>query len=205
MKTLILAATAAIALAAGPALAQAEPTPAPAAAAPAAAAAAPAGAAAVGTANIVATTKADGEFSTLAKAIDAAGLTQELSAAGPYTFFAPTDAAFAKLPPEQLASLMQPANKEQLRTLLQNHVVEGQAKAEYFAGKAGEMTALGGGKLALDGASGVKVNGATIVKADIAASNGVIHAIDSVILPAPAATAAAAPAAEAEEGSTDEK
>ena len=97
MKTILLAATAAFALAAGPALAATE---AKTAAAPAATQA--------GTANIVATARADGEFSTLTKAIEAAGLTQELSAVGPYTFFAPTDAAFAKLPPEQLASLMQP-------------------------------------------------------------------------------------------------
>ena len=194
MKTILLAATAAFALAAGPALAATE---AKTAAAPAATQA--------GTANIVATARADGEFSTLTKAIEAAGLTQELSAAGPYTFFAPTDAAFAKLPPEQLASLMQPANKEQLRTLLQNHVVDGQAKADYFAGKAGEMTALGGGKLALDGASGVKVNGASVVKADIAASNGVIHAIDTVMLPTSAAQAAVQAPAEVEEGSSDEK
>ena len=195
MKTLLLAATAAFTLAAGPAIAAPEASPAKAAPA----------AAAQGSANIVATAKADGEFSTLTKAIEAAGLTQELSAAGPYTFFAPTDAAFAKLPPEQLASLMQPANKEQLRTLLQNHVVDGQAKADYFAGKAGEMTALGGAKLALDGAGGVKVNGATVVKADIAASNGVIHAIDTVILPAPAAQAAAQPQTEVEEGSSDQQ
>ena len=151
----------------------------------------------VGTTNLVTVAKSDSQFSTLAKAIDAAGLADTLAAAGPYTLFAPTDAAFAKLPAGELDRLLQPANREQLKTLLMNHVVEGQAKADYFTGKTGEMVALGGGKLALDGAAGVKVNGASVVKADIMASNGVIHAVDSVILPAApqqAATAAQAPA-----------
>ena len=163
-------------------------------AAPAADKAAPA--AAVGTTNIVSLAKSDAQFSTLAKAIEAAGIADTLSAAGPYTLFAPTDAAFAKLPAGELDRLLQPANREQLKTLLMNHVVEGQAKAEYFTGKQGEMTALGGGKLALDGASGVKVNGASVVKPDIMASNGVIHAVDSVIQPAAAQqrAATAAPA-----------
>jgi uncharacterized surface protein with fasciclin (FAS1) repeats len=196
MKTLMLAASVALALAAAPSLAQG--------AQPAAAAAAPAAAAGIGTSNLVTVAKSDGQFSTLARAIEAAGLTDALSAAGPYTLFAPTDAAFAKLPAGELDRLLQPANREQLKTLLQNHVVDGQAKADYFAGKTGEMTALGGGKLSLDGSSGVKVNGATVVKADIAASNGVIHAIDTVIVPGamPAATAAVAPTAE--EGSAGE-
>jgi uncharacterized surface protein with fasciclin (FAS1) repeats len=182
MKTLFLLAASASLLAA-PALArQAAP-----------AADKPAPAAAVGTSNLVALAKSDAQFSTLAKAIEAAGLGDTLSAAGPYTLFAPTDAAFAKLPAGELDRLLQPANREQLKTLLMNHVVEGQAKAEYFSGKNGELTALGGGKLALDGAAGVKIGGATVVKPDIMASNGVIHAVDSVILPA-AQQAAAAPA-----------
>lgn len=185
MKTLFLLA-ASTSLLAAPALAGQ--------AAPAADKAAPA--AAVGTTNIVSLAKSDAQFSTLARAIEAAGLADTLAAAGPYTLFAPTDAAFAKLPAGELDRLLQPANREQLKTLLMNHVVEGQAKAEYFTGKQGEMTALGGGKLALDGASGVKVNGASVVKPDIMASNGVIHAVDAVILPAAAqqAAATAAPA-----------
>lgn len=146
----------------------------------------------VGTTNLVALAKSDSQFSTLAKAIDAAGLADTLAAAGPYTLFAPTDAAFAKLPAGELDRLLQPANREQLKTLLMNHVVEGQAKADYFSGKNGELTALGGGKLALDGAAGVKIGGATVVKPDIMASNGVIHAVDSVILPAAPQQAAAA-------------
>jgi uncharacterized surface protein with fasciclin (FAS1) repeats len=182
MKSLIFAASAAIALAAGPAVAGETQKAAP--------------SAAVGTTNLVALAKSDTQFSTLAKAIEAAGLADALSAAGPFTLFAPTDAAFAKLPAGELDRLLQPANREQLKTLLQNHVVEGQAKAEYFVGKQGEMTALGGGKLALDGASGVKVNGVSVVKPDIMASNGVIHAVDSVILPAAAQTAAVTPAAQ---------
>ena len=180
MKTLFLLAASASILAA-PALAgQAAP-----AADKAADKAAPA--AAVGTTNLVAVAKSDSQFSTLAKAIEAAG---------PYTLFAPTDAAFAKLPAGELDRLLQPANREQLKTLLMNHVVEGQAKADYFTGKNGELTALGGGKLALDGAAGVKIGGATVVKPDIMASNGVIHAVDTVILsaaPQQAAAAAKAP------------
>jgi uncharacterized surface protein with fasciclin (FAS1) repeats len=189
MKTLFLLAASASILAA-PALAgQAAP-----AADKAADKAAPA--AAVGTTNLVAVAKSDSQFSTLAKAIEAAGLADTLAEAGPYTLFAPTDAAFAKLPAGELDRLLQPANREQLKTLLMNHVVEGQAKADYFTGKNGELTALGGGKLALDGAAGVKIGGATVVKPDIMASNGVIHAVDTVILPAApqqAATAAQAP------------
>ena len=189
MKTLFLLAASASILAA-PALAgQAAP-----AADKAADKAAPA--AAVGTTNLVAVAKSDSQFSTLAKAIEAAGLADTLAAAGPYTLFAPTDAAFAKLPAGELDRLLQPANREQLKTLLMNHVVEGQAKADYFTGKNGELTALGGGKLALNGAAGVKIGGATVVKPDIMASNGVIHAVDTVILPAApqqAATSAQAP------------
>ena len=189
MKTLFLLAASASILAA-PALAgQAAP-----AADKAADKAAPA--AAVGTTNLVAVAKSDSQFSTLAKAIEAAGLADTLAAAGPYTLFAPTDAAFAKLPAGELDRLLQPANREQLKTLLMNHVVEGQAKADYFTGKNGELTALGGGKLALDGAAGVKIGGATVVKPDIMASNGVIHAVDTVILsaaPQQAAAAAKAP------------
>jgi uncharacterized surface protein with fasciclin (FAS1) repeats len=185
MKTLFLLAASASILAA-PALAgQAAP-----AADKAADKAAPA--AAVGTTNLVAVAKSDSQFSTLAKAIEAAGLADTLAAAGPYTLFAPTDAAFAKLPAGELDRLLQPANREQLKTLLMNHVVEGQAKADYFTGKNGELTALGGGKLALDGAAGVKIGGATVVKPDIMASNGVIHAVDTVILPAAPQQAAAA-------------
>ena len=185
MKTLFLLAASASILAA-PALAgQAAP-----AADKAADKAAPA--AAVGTTNLVAVAKSDSQFSTLAKAIEAAGLADTLAAAGPSTLCAPTDAAFAKLPAGELDRLLQPANREQLKTLLMNHVVEGQAKADYFTGKNGELTALGGGKLALDGAAGVKIGGATVVKPDIMASNGVIHAVDTVILPAAPQQAAAA-------------
>ncbi len=196
MKTLLKAATAVLALAATPAFAGAAQPASEKTAAPAAAAATPATGG-----NIVAIARASGEFTTLTKAITAAGLADTLSGAGPYTVFAPTDAAFAKLPAGTLDRLMQPVNKAELAALLQNHVVSGQAKADYFTGKQGEMTSLGGSKLALDGASGVKVNGATVVKADIVASNGIIHAIDTVLMPAPAQ---AAVAEDVNEGSADE-
>jgi uncharacterized surface protein with fasciclin (FAS1) repeats len=189
MKTVMLAAAAALALSTVPALAggtKAAPT-----------------AAEVGSQNLVATAKADPEFSTLARAIEAADLGTSLAAKGPYTLFAPTNAAFAKLPAGELDRLLQPANRAQLKALLENHVVDGQAKADFFAGKQGEMVALGGSKLTLDGSTGVKVNNATVVKPDIVASNGVIHAIDTVLLPAPA-TAAATVDEPTDQGSAEE-
>jgi uncharacterized surface protein with fasciclin (FAS1) repeats len=186
MKMLMMAAGAALALAAAPSMAATQNK------------ADTVNAAAGG--NIVATAKAAGDFTTLTKAIETAGLAGDLSAAGPYTVFAPTDAAFAKLPAGTVDNLLKPENREQLRTLLKAHVVSGQAKADYFAGKTGEMTSLGGTKLALDGTSGVKVNGASVVKADIAASNGIIHAIDTVLLP----PTQAAVAAEPDQGSSDQ-
>lgn len=190
MKTTLLTASAALILAGGPAFAQAS--------APAAPAAAAAATPAAGV-DVIAAAKADGQFQKFAQVVEASGLGPTLSAGGPYTVFAPTDAAFAKLPAGELDTLLKPENKEKLVALVKNHVVDGQAKAEYFTGQTGQMTSIGGGALVLDGKNGVKIAGATVVKADIAASNGVIHAIDNVLVPAAdqqASLQAPAPAAQ---------
>jgi uncharacterized surface protein with fasciclin (FAS1) repeats len=127
---------------------------------------------------------ADPQFSTLAKAVTAAGIGDALKSGTAVTLFAPTDAAFAKLPAGKLDELLQPANKAQLQALLGYHVVTGYAPAQAFAGKRGSLTASAGGTLVADGTAGsVKVNDATVTKADIKAANGVVHAIDTVLMP----------------------
>lgn len=168
MKKLMIAAAAATALlASGPALAQA-PAQAPNAA----------------TKNIVETAVAAGQFTTLAKALTAAGLVETLSGPGPFTVFAPTDAAFAKLPPGTVENLLKPENKAQLTSILTFHVVPGLAPSSAIAGKTGQVDTVNGAKLNVDGTNGVRVGDATVVQADVAASNGVIHVIDTVLIPA---------------------
>jgi uncharacterized surface protein with fasciclin (FAS1) repeats len=133
--------------------------------------------------DIVDTAVAAGSFNTLAKALQAAGLVDTLKGAGPFTVFAPTDAAFAKLPPGTLEDLLKPANKAKLQAVLTYHVVPGKVMAADVVKKTAAKTVEGSEiKIAVrDGA--VHVNDATVVKTDIAATNGVIHVIDSVILP----------------------
>jgi len=123
--------------------------------------------------------RAAGSFTTFLKAIDAGGLTEKLSGPGPFTVLAPTDDAFAKLPPKDLEALL--ADKSKLQALLQNHIVEGTVASKDLATQKSIKTAQGG-ELAIDASSGIKVGGATVVTPDIAASNGVIHAIDAVIV-----------------------
>ncbi len=192
MKHLALAATAALALGSAPAIAATPGTPGetaePMAAAPMAAGA-----------DIVTAARADTQFSTFARAVEAAGLAETLASGGPYTVFAPTDAAFAQLPAGTLDTLLQPENREQLRSLLLGHVVEGQANAEFLTGQHGQLSSLAGTPVALDGRDGVRVGNVSVVQADIAASNGVIHAIDGVILPQQQAAAPVEP--EQDEGS----
>lgn len=129
--------------------------------------------------NIVDTAKSAGNFNTLATAIEKAGLTETLKGKGPFTVFAPTDEAFAKVPKDQLDKLL--ADKEQLKKVLQAHVVSGKVLAKDV--KAGEKKSVGGAALKLTTTDGVKVNDAKVVKTDVMASNGVIHAIDTVIMP----------------------
>ena len=130
--------------------------------------------------NIVETAVAAGQFTTLVKAVQAAGLADTLSGTGPFTVFAPTDEAFAKLPGGALDSLLK--NPEALKGVLLFHVVPGKVMAADVAKMTSAKTTLGQA-LTIDSSKGVKVNGATVVKTDIAASNGVIHVIDAVLMP----------------------
>lgn len=133
--------------------------------------------------NLVALAEADGSFKTLTKALTAAGLTEILQGKDSYTIFAPTDAAFAKLPQDAVRDLLKPENKEVLVKVLTYHVVKGQVLSTDL--KSGEVKSYEGGAInvKVDPKSGVTVNDAKVTKADIIGSNGVIHAIDQVILP----------------------
>jgi len=131
-------------------------------------------------ADIVDTAVGAGQFTTLAKALTAAGLIETLKGPGPFTVFAPTDAAFAKIPPAQLDALL--ANKAQLVKVLTYHVVPGRVVAADV--KTGQVKTVEGDYLNVRAsAGGVKVNDANVVKTDILASNGVIHVIDTVVMP----------------------
>ena len=133
--------------------------------------------------DIIDTAVAAGSFTTLVKAIQAADLVETLKGAGPFTVFAPTDAAFAKLPPGALESLLKPENKAKLQRILKAHVVAGKVIANDVV-KTKSATAVSGDVLMIASRDGaVTVDGAKVVKTDIAATNGVIHVIDSVILP----------------------
>ena len=134
--------------------------------------------------DIVDTAVSAGSFKTLAKALDAAGLVQTLKGPGPFTVFAPTDEAFAKLPAGTLEQLLKPEQKTQLQRILSYHVVSGKVLAADVVKLRTAKTASGD-SLSITARDGkVQVDQANVVKADIAASNGVIHVIDAVILPA---------------------
>lgn len=120
-------------------------------------------------------------FSTLVAAVKAAGLVDTLKGEGPFTVFAPTNEAFAKLPAGTVEDLLKPENKEKLVAILTFHVVPGKVMAADV--KAGEVATVQGGKITITTADGVKVDDAKVVTTDVAASNGVIHVIDSVIMP----------------------
>ena len=133
--------------------------------------------------DIVQTAVAAGQFKTLAAALEAGGLVDTLKGDGPFTVFAPTDAAFAKLPKGTVEELLKPENKEKLVGILKYHVVPAKATAADVAGMSSAKT-VNGKDVALKAADGkVMVNDATVTKADIEASNGVIHVIDTVLLP----------------------
>jgi uncharacterized surface protein with fasciclin (FAS1) repeats len=135
------------------------------------------------TRDVVDTAVAAGSFKTLAKALDAAGLVTTLKGAGPFTVFAPTDEAFAKLPAGTLETLLKPENREMLRRILTYHVVSGKVMAS-DAMKLQSAKAVSGDTITVKAQNGVvHVDGATVTSADVTASNGVIHVIDSVILP----------------------
>lgn len=129
--------------------------------------------------DIVDTAISAGSFKTLVIAVQAAGLVETLKSKGPFTVFAPTDAAFAKIPKDQLDALL--ADKAKLTKVLTYHVVAGKVMAADV--KAGPVKTVEGSNLTITTTGGVMVDKANVVKTDIAASNGVIHVIDSVVLP----------------------
>lgn len=133
--------------------------------------------------NIIAVAEANGSFKTLTRALKAAGLTETLQGKGPFTVFAPTDAAFAELPQDAVRDLLKPENKEVLVKILTYHVVSGQVLSSDL--KSGEVKSLQGGPIGVkvDPSTGVTVNDAKVVQPDVKASNGVIHVINKVILP----------------------
>jgi uncharacterized surface protein with fasciclin (FAS1) repeats len=126
---------------------------------------------------------AAGSFKTLAAALEAAGLVETLKGAGPFTVFAPTDAAFAKLPAGTVENLLKPENKAQLVAVLTYHVVPGKVMAAQAATLSSAKT-VNGAALAIQAVGGkVMIDNATVTTADISATNGVIHVIDTVMLP----------------------
>ena len=135
-------------------------------------------------ANIVETAVAAGQFKTLAAALEAAGLIDALTGKGPFTVFAPTDEAFAKLPAGTVESLLKPENKEKLKSILLYHVVPGNVTAKQVMKLNGRtVKTLEGGSIKVSTMHGVTVDDARVTKTDIQASNGVIHVIDTVLMP----------------------
>lgn len=135
--------------------------------------------------DIIETARQAGNFNTLISLIETAGLTETLKGAGPFTVFAPTDEAFAKLPASALADLSKPENKDKLKALLNYHVVPSKVMAADVAKMDGKTAkTVQGGELPISTTGGVKIGNAMVSKADIAASNGVIHVIDTVLMPA---------------------
>ncbi len=142
------------------------------------------GAAVASAKDIVDVAVGAGQFKTLVTAVQAAGLVDTLKGKGPYTVFAPTDAAFAKLPAGTVESLLKPENKARLVAVLTYHVVPGKVMSSDIAGKSTAVATVQGQSVKVDASmGGVKVDSAKVTSADIEASNGVIHVIDTVILP----------------------
>ena len=138
--------------------------------------------------NLVETILRHAEFSILTKMIGVSGLANILKNKGPFTILAPTDAAFNKLPPETLTSLMKPENKEGLGTLLEYHIIPGKLMSADIIKLMTAKTVLGQ-KIKINTYNDIKINGAKLQGRNIEAMNGVIHAIDTVLIPAKAAQA----------------
>ncbi len=134
-------------------------------------------------ADIVDTAVEAGQFETLVAAVQAAELVDTLKGDGPFTVFAPTDEAFAKLPAGTIDDLLKPENKDKLAAILTYHVVPGKTMSGDLAGQTIEVASVQGDTIAIDATDGVKVDDATVVTADIETDNGVIHVIDTVIMP----------------------
>jgi uncharacterized surface protein with fasciclin (FAS1) repeats len=132
--------------------------------------------------DIVDTAVGAGSFTTLVAAVQAAGLVDTLKGAGPFTVFAPTDDAFKKLPAGTVEDLLKPENKDKLTAILTYHVIPGKVMSTDLSNGMKAAT-VQGGEITIMTEGGVKVNDATVVTADIAATNGVIHVIDTVIMP----------------------
>lgn len=125
----------------------------------------------------------DGNFKTLVTAIKAAGLEETLMGEGPFTVFAPTDEAFAKLPDGTVEDLLKPENKDKLVSILTYHVVPGKVLSTDLAGKKMDVKSVQGGELMIDATDGVTINDARVIKADVMGSNGVVYVFDTVIIP----------------------
>lgn len=136
------------------------------------------------TPDIVDIAASNAQFSTLVAAVGAAGLADTLKGDGPFTVFAPTNAAFDKLPAGTVETLLKPENRDQLTKILTYHVVPGAVTSDQLAGQALSVASVEGQNLKVDATGGgVMINNANVTSADILASNGVIHVIDTVLLP----------------------
>ena len=133
--------------------------------------------------DIVGVAVAAGQFTTLVGAVQAAELVDTLRSPGPFTVFAPTDEAFAKLPEGTVENLLNPDNRDKLVAVLTYHVVAGEIRSGDIADQIALVKTVEGSKLVVDTSNGAKVDTANIVSADVEASNGVIHVIDTVVLP----------------------
>ena len=141
------------------------------------------GAASATSKNIVETAVQSGKFNTLVAALKAAGLVNTLNGKGPFTVFAPSDTAFSKLPAGTVDGLLMPENKAKLASILAYHVIPGKIMSGDIAGKKISVKTVQGSKISVDAMYGVKINDSNVVSADIAATNGVIHVIDKVLIP----------------------
>lgn len=142
-----------------------------------------AGAAIAHAADIVDTAAGAGQFNTLVAAVKAAGLVETLKGPGPFTVFAPTDEAFKKLPAGTVEDLLKPENKDKLTAILTYHVVPGKTMSADIAGKEMMVKSVQGSEISINAKDGVMVDNAKVTTPDIAADNGVIHVIDTVIMP----------------------
>lgn len=133
--------------------------------------------------NIANVATSAGQFNSLLAYVTAAGLNDELGSAGPITVFAPTDAAFAKLPAGMMTRLLKPENVQALRQVLRYHLVAGRVPSSGLMGRTLTSPTIEGSSIAVNGVNGVMVNNARVLQADIEASNGLIHSIDTVLIP----------------------
>jgi uncharacterized surface protein with fasciclin (FAS1) repeats len=134
-------------------------------------------------ADLVETAISNGSFGTLVRALTGAGLVETLKIAGPFTVFAPTDEAFSRLPSGTLDNFLRPENKNELVAILTRHIVPGRISSRDLTGQKIHLKAVEGGELSIDATDGMSIDGAKVVRADITASNGIIHVIDNVMLP----------------------